>query len=242
MRQFEAWAHQDLHFPHGPLLDVGNKHPAPYQLVIERLTPFLLERRMARIEKILGERTYSLIPILENIDDLGNAHAVMRSAEAMGLQSLHVISGQKIERGNAINIGSDKWLDTFQWEDSAGCLSRFREQGYRLIGTTLKAGAKPIEEVDFSGRVALIFGNEHEGISPLCQEMCDEFCFIPMRGFSKSFNVSVAAAMCLYVAVKKRQELGPHGDLLAHEKEILRAHFYKKSVKFHPGIFRDFKT
>ncbi len=78
----------------------------------------------------------------------------------------------------------------------------------------------------FDERLALVFGNEHAGLSPELAERCDGFFRIPMLGFSQSFNISVAVGITLATAMRARQERQLGGDLSETEREALRRRFY----------------
>ncbi|MFQ5572439.1 MAG: TrmH family RNA methyltransferase, partial [Rhodothermales bacterium] len=164
--------------------------------------------------------------------------AVMRTAEALGFQAFHVITHEEQEDGvrykssERVTQGAEKWLDVWQWPTPEACVSRLKTQGYRVVATHLDARARPIDEIDFTQKTALVFGNERDGISPELLALADASCIVPMAGFTQSFNISVAAALCLYHARRDRlARRGCHGDLTEAQREALRALFYLKSVR-----------
>lgn len=200
--------------------------------VIALLSPFLSQSRQERIEDVVANRTYTVSPVIEGVYDLGNVSAVIRSAEALGYQSVHVVeSSEEFRSSSRTTQGSDKWLDITRWETSDECLTHLKRLGYRVVVTHLEAST-PLDDIDFTTPTALVFGNEANGVSDDLLAAADARCIIPMLGFVESFNISVAAAVALYHAYRQRlNRLGSHGDLDPETLTYLKARFYMKSVK-----------
>lgn len=222
--------------------------------VIERLAPFMDEARCDRIAAIVAARTYSVVPVLERVHDLGNVNAVLRSAEGLGYGAAHLVdlqgdaaawadavweddgSGLSVEggmgRARRQSQGADKWLDLHVWPDAAAACDALQAQGYWIVATHLDADAVPIGEIDFAQPTALVFGNERDGISADMLARADQNCVLPIDGFIQSYNISVAAALALYHARQDRLvRLGRHGDLSPEEQEVLAARYYIRSVR-----------
>lgn len=217
-------------FPHPTTFKIGSKELRASQ-ILSILSEILTPERQAKIAKVVEERTYSVVPVLENIYDRGNTSAVLRSAEAMGFQAAHIIElGEKFKSSNRVTSGADKWLDVVKWKSTVECVQHLKSKGYRVLATHLDSRAKPIHEIDFSTPVAWVLGNEKDGISEEMQEFADETVIIPMSGFVQSFNISVAGAISFYHIHRERVRLfGKNGDLTDEQKEILRAHFYLRT-------------
>lgn len=200
--------------------------------VVDLLDGQLTERRRERIEQVLDERTYYVATVLDGIYDRGNVSAVIRTAEALGYQSMHVVESQEhFKEANRVTQGTDKWLDIERYERPGGCIPVLRERGYRIVATELEA-SRPISEVDFSEPTALVFGNEKDGVSREMLEAADARCVVPMVGFAQSYNISVGAALALYHVFERRvAERGSQGDLDEEQKAILRALYYLRSVE-----------
>lgn len=209
----------------------------PASRVVEALEPHLTDRRRARIERTVANRTCNITPVFDGPYDLGNVAAVMRTAEAMGYQTMHVVHTQpRFKLGKRITQGAEKWLDVFHWQEPAECVRQLKRRGYRICATHLEA-AQPIDEVDFTQPTAIVFGNERSGVSPEVLEAADVRCLIPMMGFVQSYNISVAAALSLYHIVGHRtRELGRHGDLTEDEQRILKAVYYLRTLRSAPQI------
>lgn len=167
----------------------------------DQLRALLGEERLARLQDVLAGRTRDLTVVLENLYDSHNLSAVLRTADAFGVQEVHVIDREgDFAITRKITRGAHKWLDIVVHTGDSGtadCVRLLRGRGYRLLAATLAEDAVPLGELDLSGRVALVFGNEHEGITEGMARACDSAYVIPMRGFVQSFNVSVSAAITL---------------------------------------------
>jgi tRNA (guanosine-2'-O-)-methyltransferase len=195
---------------------------------------YLVPERRARIDEVVANRTRTLTVVMEALCDPQNVNAVLRTCEAFGIQDLHVVEGvmKPYDRNKKISQNADKWLDVHRWGATAECLEHLRAQGFAIYVTHLDAGARPLGELSFAGKVALVFGNESRGVSDDAVRLADATFAIPMRGFVQSFNVSVAAAIALAKAVERREvERGRHGDLGEAEAAALRERFYVLAVK-----------
>lgn len=200
--------------------------------IVTILRPHLSADRIARIDDVLDDRTYNLAVVVDGMVDTGNVSAVMRSADAFGVQAFHAVDrAGSYKHSKRTAQGARKWVDRWVWREAGEAIEALREQDYRLVVADLDPDAKPVGEADLSRRSALIFGNEFAGVSDEFRAAADEVVAIGMSGFAQSLNISVAAAICLYEARRCRLErLGVHGDLRASDRERLQAVFTVKSV------------
>ncbi|MCB0718071.1 MAG: RNA methyltransferase [Bacteroidetes bacterium] len=201
---------------------------------IERtLEPVVGPDRRERIDAVLDGRSYSVATVVEGLANVGNASAVMRTAEAFGFQPFHVITGSTpLKRSGRTTQGADKWLDVSVWGTPDECVAALRNAGYRVLATCLDDDAVPLDQADFSGRVAIVLGNELAGISDTMRNLADGLIRIEMPGFVESFNISVAAAITLYHAhLVRKQTNGAVGDLSPDERRLLRASFLARSTR-----------
>ncbi|MHB1847095.1 MAG: TrmH family RNA methyltransferase [Deltaproteobacteria bacterium] len=204
-----------------------------------RIVPseLLLERRLERIEEVVRGRTRALTVVLEGLHDPHNLAAILRTAEGLGLQDVHVVEGPAGFRPNpAVTQGADKWLTLTRHPNPAACVAALHARGYRVLASLLSDGALPLHDVPFTEQVALVFGNEHGGVSDEMARASDGHFRIPMAGFAQSFNVSVAAAIALWTGVDARRRAGLAGDLDPDEKAALRARFQALAVKQHKRL------
>ena len=202
--------------------------------VIELLEPFMIEDRSAKFTKIIENRIFDIVPCVEGLYDLGNVAAVSRTVEGLGIGSVHIILGKdgKYKTSARTTQGSHKWLETQRWESTTACLTTAKAEGYQVVVTDLEA-AVSLDEVDWTRKTLLLFGNEHAGISDEARSLADQRVIIPMHGFVESFNISVAAAMALKHACDARASkvaTGQRGDLSQQEQQILRAVYYAKHI------------
>lgn len=199
--------------------------------VITLLDPYLSEERRTRMLSVIEERTYSVVPVMETLYDRGNVSAVLRSAEALGFQTVHIVDNSvHFKQAKRVTQGAEKWLDLAIWPDTSACVQALRGAGCRILATHFE-DARPIDEIAFDQPTALFFGNEKDGVSEELLNLADERVIIPMPGFAKSFNISVAAALCLYHIRQDRiRRLGRAGDLDKKTRRLLTAAFYLRSV------------
>lgn len=196
------------------------------------LDVFVSDGRMARIDEVLGNRTRNLVLLVEGIWDPHNIAACMRTAEGLGLQELHVIGDRKTWSPHPkIVKGGAKWMDVFMHASPAEGAAALRKRGFRIYSGALSPTAVPIQSLDFTGPVALVFGNEHLGLTREMMDLSDETFYIPMNGFTQSFNISVAAGIGLFYAVERRVALlGKNGDLSDEDRRGLRERWIELSI------------
>ena len=175
----------------------------------------------------MGRRTFAVLPVLEELFDLGNVSAVLRSTEGLGIGAAAVVSsGNQFKEANRVSQGAEKWLEIDQFAGIEPAVMGLRERGYRIMCTHVGADATEISRVDTDQPVAVIFGNEHDGASVAARDLADGHCRIEMRGFVESFNVSVAAALVLHT-LRTAIELPPDAGQL----EIVEAAYLRRSIR-----------
>ena len=197
--------------------------------------------RIKRIEAVLKKRTFSILPILENVYDMGNFLAVCRSAEALGIGAIGIISekGQVFKQSGRTSGGAVKWQDVQQYCDTKEAIENAKNRGYRVLVTDFSnnenALSLPVTSYDFTEPTAIIFGNELEGVSEQAKSLADGFVYVPMSGFTESFNLSVSASILLSHATYDRKTRIGNGEkyeeeLAEDEIRLLRAVFLSRSV------------
>lgn len=166
--------------------------------LLEYLEGLITPRRRELFLKILSRRTRFLTVALEDVYQMHNASAVIRSCDAFGLQEAHLIEGRFGRRlDKNIAMGAQQWVDIHRHQTSEACMDALRKKGYRIIATVPRADAQSMSDFDLETPAALFFGTEKEGLSPKVLAEADGAVYIPMYGFTKSLNVSVAAAILL---------------------------------------------
>jgi tRNA (guanosine-2'-O-)-methyltransferase len=198
------------------------------------LEPFLLESRIMRLKQAVARRTRSLTVALDGIHDPHNLSAVIRSCEGFGLLDLWVIESHARFRVNSkVAQGADKWVDIHRYEDPAACARELLNRGFELWVADAEFAGVDVAELPWERRIALVFGNEHEGVSSQVEQAATgRFC-IPMHGFSQSLNISVAAGISLAIGIRERERrLGRVGDLTRNEQAELFAEWKRRSVRY----------
>ena len=163
------------------------------------------ERRPARIRMVAARRLDGLAVVLDGVHDPHNISAVLRSCDGFGVQNVHLI-GLSARPNRAICMGCDKWLTLHRYDSPADCVAALRAANYQLWAAMPDREAPSLEEIDFSKKIALVFGAERDGLSDELLRACDGRYQIYMPGFSESLNVSVAAAISIYVAARERRK------------------------------------
>ena len=196
------------------------------------LAPLLLEERRARIDAAAASRLGGLRVVIENLHDPHNGAAVLRSAEAFGVQRVEVIeSVERFRFSSTVTQGCEKWLDVVRHRSLASAMVGLRSDGFAIYAA-VPGAAVALDDLDFSRPAAVMVGNEHEGLTPDAIAAADVRFGIPMSGLTQSLNLSVAAAIIVSRAsALRRQALGRDGDLDDEAVLALRARFYAASVR-----------
>tara|TARA_R110001632_G_scaffold63984_2_gene152455 strand:- start:3024 stop:3575 length:552 start_codon:yes stop_codon:yes gene_type:complete len=141
---------------------------------------------------------------VEDVYQLHNTSAVIRSCESFGVQELHVIeeiNAKRIDR--EIAMGAQKWVDVQRHSSATTCIQSLKEQGYRIVATSPHKNAHKLEDFDVTEKAAIFFGRETEGLSDIVLDAADDFIYIPMVGFTESLNISVSAAITIQHLMSK---------------------------------------
>jgi tRNA (guanosine-2'-O-)-methyltransferase len=173
------------------------------------------ERRLAKLEFVLKHRQPDLTVVMENIHDPHNVSAMLRSCDAAGVWEVQLLYNTdafpKIGKKSSASAG--KWVERRKFKTVGDCYAKLRSEGFRIYATRLDAKAQSFYDVDFTRRIAIVFGNEHRGVSDEAAQEADGLIQIPMFGMIQSLNVSVACAITLFEAVRQRFRNGDYGKL-----------------------------
>jgi tRNA (guanosine-2'-O-)-methyltransferase len=196
------------------------------------LENILTENRKAKFLKVLENRTKHFTVVVEDVFQMHNASAVMRSCEVFGIQELNVIEeryGKSIDK--EIAMGAQKWVDINKFDNVSNCIETLKNKGYQIIATTPHQNDCLLEDFDISKPSALFFGTEKEGLSDEVMQKADGFLKIPMVGFTESLNISVSAAIIIQNLTNRLRQ--SNLDWYLSEAEILekRLSWAKSSIK-----------
>lgn len=167
--------------------------------------------RTNKLTEVLKKRQIDITLVLENVFDPHNISAVMRTCDAVGIQEIHILN-TKIPRhkkwGARSSSSAAKWLTIHQFEDTATCVAKLRNSYSRILTTHLSSDAVSLHALDLTEPVALVFGNEHSGVSEEIRALADGNFLIPQVGIIQSLNISVACAVTVYEAYRQKEIAG----------------------------------
>lgn len=200
--------------------------------LLKYLEEFVSKKRKQRFLEVLDQRTNFITVAVEDVYQMHNTSAVVRSCESFGIQQAHLIEGRYGKRlDEEIAMGAQKWVDIHRYTHSLDAINTLRDKGYKIVATTPHANGSLLNDFRLDGKIALFFGTENKGLSDDVLTNSDAFLRIPTVGFTQSLNISVSAAILLqYLTTDLR-----NSELdwkLTHE-EVLekRLDWAKKSIK-----------
>ena len=201
------------------------------------LEGFVTEERKQRFLDVLSKRTRFLTVAIEDVYQLHNTSAVIRSCDAFGVQNVHVVEdrfGKRLDKN--IAMGAEQWIDVYRYQTTNACIASLKEGGYQIIATTPHYNANLLSNFKITSKTALFFGTEKEGLSEEVLQQADGYLKIPMVGFSESLNISVSAAIIIQELLDDLRK-SRHPWKLS-ELEILekRLDWTKKSINNVEGI------
>ncbi len=191
-----------------------------------RLT-IMTPNREQKIADVLIKRQLDITVGLENVHDPHNISAVLRSCDAVGVQEVHVLNEaapRPRKYGRKTSSGSVRWVDVNYFRECDNFLNAIRSRYQKVYALSSDFSAKSIYEIDLTGSVALLFGNEKDGLSKKMLEAADETLLIPMTGMAASLNISVACAVTLYEACRQRHAKGMYSrtQLLPEQMNVYK--------------------
>ena len=206
------------------------------------LENFITETRKNRFTEIIANRTNHFTVAIEDVFQMHNTSAVIRSCEVFGVQQAHLIEQRFGKRLDAkIAMGAQKWVDTFRYENTQNCIDSLREKGYQIVATTPHNDAFLLSDFDISKKSAFFFGTEKAGLSKLVLDQADTYLKIPMVGFTESLNISVCAAIILQQLTEKLRKSDVAWQLTEDEKKAIRIEWTKKSIRSIDYILKQFE-
>ena len=200
--------------------------------LLEHLLSYLTERRKELFKEVCSKRTKHFTVVTEDVYQLHNTSAVMRSCDVFGIQELHVIEeklGKKIDR--EIAMGAQKWVNIHRHHSTDVCIDVLKKEGYQIIATSPHNKATELSEFDITKKSAFFFGKEKDGLSNTVLNNADGFLKIPMYGFTESLNISVSAAIILQSVVSRLKDSNIDWKLTESEKKELIFHWTKMTIK-----------
>jgi len=199
---------------------------------LEFLETILTDNRKQRFLDVLSNRTNHFTIVIEDIFQLHNTSAVMRSCEVFGIQELNVVEqkfGKRID--TEIAMGAQKWVDVNRFNSIQSCIDSMKDKGYQIIATTPHIDSCLLHEFDVTKRSALFFGTERDGLSPEVIDQADGYLKIPMVGFTESLNISVSAAIIIQDITNRLRQSDVDWKLRPNELLEKRLAWARNSIK-----------
>ena len=202
------------------------------QELLTYLEHFITEERKERFLQVISARTNHFTVAMEDVFQMHNTSAVVRTCEVFGVQQAHSIEGRFGKRLDAkIAMGAQKWVDVFRYNDTQSCIDTLRAQGYQIVATTPHKDAYFLNDFDISKMSAFFFGTEKEGLSQQVLSQADTYLKIPMVGFTESLNISVAVAIVLQQLTDKLRRSQVAWQLTDEERLSTLINWTKKSIR-----------
>lgn len=200
--------------------------------LLDYLEGFITPERKARFLDILEDRTNYITVAIEDVYQMHNTSAVVRSCDVFGVQQAHLIEskfGKRLDKD--IAMGAQQWVDIKRYNTTTDCIDTLREQGYKIVATTPHGNNCSLTDFKIEDKTALFFGTERDGLSEEVLEKADSFLKIPMVGFTESLNISVSAAIILHTLTSQLRKESINWSLTEEEKLEKRLDWTKKSVR-----------
>ncbi len=209
--------------------------------LLEHLETYLTKSRKARFDSVLAERTKHFTVATEDVYQLHNTSAVMRSCDVFGIQEVNIVEEQNSKRIDAeIAMGAQKWVDLNRYQNVKECLIDLKHKGYQIVATTPHTNDCALHEFDVTKKSCFFFGRETEGLSQDVLAEADSFLKIPMVGFTESLNISVSAAIILQYVTTKLKQTEVNWQLTQEYQFEKRLDWCKKTIKSYDDIVRRF--
>ncbi|GAA3787019.1 RNA methyltransferase [Corallibacter vietnamensis] len=212
--------------------------------LLEHLETYLTDNRRTRFNKVLSQRTKHFTVATEDVYQLHNTSAVIRSCDVFGIQEVNIVEEQntkKIDR--EIAMGAQKWVDLNRYHSVKDCIHDLKQKGYQIVATTPHTNDCVLHEFDVTKKSCFFFGRETEGLSQEVLDAADCYLKIPMSGFTESLNISVSAAIILQHVTTKLKQTTIDWQLTDEERLAKQLDWIKNTIKSYDEIVdRFYKT
>ena len=211
------------------------------QEIYDYLQQFLTDERLSKIEHFSKESSDFVLPVMEDVYQFRNAAAIVRSVEACGFHHVVALEEENVFNPNLkVTKGAETWVQVEKMPNNLDSLKEIKSRGYRILAVSPEKNATMLPDYEVKEPIALVFGTELGGVSDEILDFADETLAIPMFGFTKSFNVSVAAAICMYELKQKLMKSGIDYKLSKEKLLELKIRWAKNSIKSSEQILERF--
>ncbi|MGC1205102.1 MAG: RNA methyltransferase [Flavobacteriaceae bacterium] len=209
--------------------------------LLEHLETFLTDSRREKFTKVIQQRTKHFTVATEDVYQLHNTSAVIRSCDVFGIQEVSIVEERNSKRiDREIAMGAQKWVDLNRYQTVKGCIDDLKQKGYQIVATTPHTNDTLLHEFDVTKKSCFFFGRETEGVSKEVLNAADCYLKIPMVGFTESLNISVSAAIILQHVTTKLKQTNINWELTEEEKLEKRLDWVKKTIKSYDDIVERF--
>lgn len=187
------------------------------------------EDRVNKIRQVLEKRQPDFSLVLENVHDPHNLSAVLRSCDAVGVFEICLLyhSGQEVPKlAESSSASARKWIYTKSFDNVKECYDYLHSQNKKILTTHLAQDSTDLYSIDFTQPMALVFGNEHSGVSEEAYKLADGNFIIPQVGMVQSLNISVAAAVSVF-EVFRQKRLAEHYEKIQFPPEVFKQELQK---------------
>jgi tRNA (guanosine-2'-O-)-methyltransferase len=167
------------------------------------LSEILTENRRHRLTTAVKKRTEHIRLVLQDVHNPHNISACLRSAEAFGVQNVDIVTLEESFRPSTSSKGVSDWLSLHKWKSIDECAVFLKNSGYVIAAGMPAPDSIPLDQISLDAPVAILFGNENQGVSKDWQRHVDQYFTIPMHGLVESMNISVCAAITMHHLVYK---------------------------------------
>ena len=209
--------------------------------LLHHLETYLTDHRKERFSTVISQRTKHFTVATEDVFQLHNTSAVMRSCDVFGIQELNIVeerNSKSIDR--EIAMGAQKWVDLNRYHSVKDCIKDLKSKNYQIVATTPHTNDCVLHEFDVTKKSCFFFGRETEGLSQEVLNEADCFLKIPMAGFTESLNISVSAAIVLQHVTSKLKQTDIDWQLTEIEQLEKRMDWCKNTIKSHKEIIEHF--
>lgn len=201
------------------------------ELFLNDLQAYLTPKRKKQIDVVVANRTKKITPVIYDVYHEHNSGAIMRNAEAMGIQQVHVIEQNYRNRlVKSISKGTNKWLDVLTFTNAEDCLTSLKTKGYNLVATVPSNKATLVNKIPLNKPIAILLGAEKHGLPDVALNQADFLVHIPMFGFADSFNVSVASALLFDMLLNRLKTETKDWQLTPNEQLLYKIKFTYNSL------------
>lgn len=205
------------------------------------LKQFLTDERLSKIEHFAPESSDFVLPVMEDIFQFRNAAAIVRSVEACGFHKIVAMESENEFNPNLrVTKGAETWVEVEKMPHNLDSLQEIKNRGYKILAVSPEKNATMLPDYELTGPVALVFGTEKEGVTEEILDFADETLAIPMYGFTRSFNVSVAAAICFNELKQKLIKSGLDYKLSDEKLWKMKVRWAKNSINSGEEIYQKY--